>query len=188
MWKPRWPACGSIYEIAVRAVLCGHGRIPELREIIKAAEQRRTRGWRPFSLWTRSIDSIRRSRGCLSSACRTGNGGADRRDHGESVFRAHCPLAFTIACDRAPAATTEALGRFLDRAVADTDRGLGLLRLTIQPAARDRLIAFGNGDARSLLTTLEFVAGQAPVGMDGRRIIDEAVLEAALLKKGPSLR
>ena len=54
-----------------------------------------------------------------------------------------------------------------DRAVADFDRGLGSLRLTVQPAARERLIAFGNGDARSLLTTLEFVAGQTPVGRDG---------------------
>jgi putative ATPase len=33
------------------------------------------------------------------------------------------------------------------------------------------------------LTTLEFVAGQAPVGADGRRIIDEPVLESALIKK-----
>ena len=50
---------------------------------------------------------------------------------------------------------------------ADFDRGL-VLRLTVQPAARERLIAFGNGDARSLLTTLEFVAGQTPEGRMGR--------------------
>jgi putative ATPase len=79
--------------------------------------------------------------------------------------------------------TEESLGSILDRAVADSERGLGSLRITLHPAARERLIAFGNGDARSLLTTVEFVAGQAPVGPDGSRIIDERVLEAALLKK-----
>jgi len=79
--------------------------------------------------------------------------------------------------------TEESLGSILDRAVADSERGLGSLQITLHPTARERLIAFGNGDARSLLTTVEFVAGQAPVGPDGSRIIDERVLEAALLKK-----
>jgi putative ATPase len=77
----------------------------------------------------------------------------------------------------------ESLGSILDRAVDDRERGLGSLRITLHPTARERLIAFGNGDARSLLTTVEFVAGQAPVGPDGSRIIDERVLESALLKK-----
>ncbi|MGQ0811223.1 MAG: hypothetical protein ACT4OO_08350 [Nitrospiraceae bacterium] len=49
--------------------------------------------------------------------------------------------------------------------------------------ARRRLIAFGNGDARALLTVLEFVATQVQAGTDGQRRIDNKVLEAALLKK-----
>ena len=43
------------------------------------------------------------------------------------------------------------------------------------------MIAFGNGDARSLLTTLEFVADQTPEGRDGTRTIDERLLDTALL-------
>jgi putative ATPase len=49
--------------------------------------------------------------------------------------------------------------------------------------AGGRLIEFANGDARSLLTALEFVAGQVPVGADGRRTIDADRLQAALLRK-----
>lgn len=159
------------------------GGIPELREIIKAAEQRRTRGMATILF----VDEIHRFNKAQQDAF------LPHVERGTVVligattenpsFELIAPLLSRSLVIVLQPLTTEALGSILDRAVADTDRGLGLLRLTIQPAARDRLIAFGNGDARSLLTTLEFVAGQAPVGMDGRRIIDEAVLEAALLKK-----
>ncbi|MBX3340656.1 MAG: replication-associated recombination protein A [Nitrospira sp.] len=159
------------------------GGIPELREIIKAAEQRRTRGMATILF----VDEIHRFNKAQQDAF------LPHVERGTVVligattenpsFELIAPLLSRSLVIVLQPLTTEALGSILDRAVADTDRGLGLLRLTIQPAARDRLIAFGNGDARSLLTTLEFVAGQAPVGMDGRRIIDESVLEAALLKK-----
>ena len=159
------------------------GGIPELREIIKAAEQRRTRGMATILF----VDEIHRFNKAQQDAF------LPHVERGTVVligattenpsFELIAPLLSRSLVIVLQPLTAEALGSILDRAVADTDRGLGSLRLTIQPAARDRLIAFGNGDARSLLTTLEFVAGQAPVGMDGRRIIDESVLEAALLKK-----
>jgi putative ATPase len=44
-------------------------------------------------------------------------------------------------------------------------------------------VAFGNGDARALLTAAEFIVTQAPVGADGTRFIDEALLSAALNKQ-----
>ena len=49
--------------------------------------------------------------------------------------------------------------------------------------ARRRLIGFANGDGRSLLMALEFVAEQAVPQKDGTRRLDDAVVEAALLKK-----
>jgi replication-associated recombination protein RarA len=39
------------------------------------------------------------------------------------------------------------------------------------------------GDARALLTALDFVVTQQPAGPDGTRLIDGAALEAALIKK-----
>ena len=159
------------------------GGIPELREIIKAAEHRRAMG-RATTLF---VDEIHRFNKAQQDAF------LPHVERGTVVligattenpsFELIAPLlSRSIVVVLKPLAE-ESLGSILDRAVADTERGLGSLRITLLPAARERLIAFGNGDARSLLTTLEFVAGQAPAGPDGSRTIDEQVLESALLKK-----
>lgn len=79
--------------------------------------------------------------------------------------------------------TDESLGRILDRALADAERGLGGKKLLLTDDARRRLIGFANGDARSLLTALEFAAEEVAAGPDGTRRLDDAVMEAALLKK-----
>ena len=159
------------------------GGIPELREIIKAAEQRRARG----QATTLFVDEIHRFNKAQQDAF------LPHVERGTVVligattenpsFELIAPLLSRSLVIVLQPLSTEALGSILDRAIADPARGLGTLRLTIEPAARDRLMAFGNGDARSLLTTLEFVAGHTPAGPDGRRIIDEQVLESALLKK-----
>lgn len=157
------------------------GGIPELREIIKAAEQRRAVG-RATTLF---VDEIHRFNKAQQDAF------LPHVERGTVVligattenpsFELIAPLLSRSLVVVLKPLTAEALGVILDRAVADFDRGLGSLRLTVQPAARERLIAFGNGDARSLLTTLEFVAGQTPEGRDGTRTIDERLLDTALL-------
>ena len=159
------------------------GGIPELREIIKAAEQRRARGMATILF----VDEIHRFNKAQQDAFLPHVERGTVVLIGETTenpsFELIAPLLSRSLVIVLHPLATDALGSILDRAVADTERGLGLLRLTIAPDARERLIAFGNGDARSLLTTLEFVAGQASVGPDGRRIIDEQVLESALVKK-----
>lgn len=157
------------------------GGIPELREIIKAAEQRRAVG----QATTLFVDEIHRFNKAQQDAF------LPHVERGTVVligattenpsFELIAPLLSRSLVVVLQSLTAGALGSILDRAVADPERGLGSLRLTVQPAARARLIAFGNGDARSLLTTLEFVAGQTPVGLDGRRTIDERLLDTALL-------
>lgn len=81
------------------------------------------------------------------------------------------------------ALSEEALGRLVDRALVDDARGLGRFRPILSAEARRRLIAFGNGDARATLTALEFVVTQTSPGPDGSVMVDEAALDAALLKK-----
>ncbi len=75
----------------------------------------------------------------------------------------------------------EAIGMILDRALADRDRGLGSLGAVLTTEARRRLIAFGNRDARAALTILEHVATNTPKNAEGRLVIDEATLDAALV-------
>jgi putative ATPase len=64
------------------------------------------------------------------------------------------------------------LGRLLDRALADRDRGLGGMDLHIEPGARELLLAAADGDARRMLNLLETAADlstQATPDM-GRRL------------------
>ncbi|MDH4188015.1 MAG: replication-associated recombination protein A, partial [Nitrospira sp.] len=77
----------------------------------------------------------------------------------------------------------DALGLILDRALTDSETGLGKWKVRFSSDARERLISYGNGDARALLTALDFVVRQQPPGSDGARLIDGAALEAALMKK-----
>ncbi len=159
------------------------GGIPELREIIKAAEQRRAMG-RSTILF---VDEIHRFNKAQQDAF------LPHVERGTVVligattenpsFEVIGPLLSRSIVIVLKPLTPEALGQILDRALADEERGLGTLRIEMDPVARTRLIEFANGDARSLLTALEFVAGQTPVASDGTRKIDAKVLEAALLKK-----
>ncbi len=53
------------------------------------------------------------------------------------------------------------LGKLLDRALSDTERGLGRLALSIDASARELLLAAADGDARRLLNLLETAADLA---------------------------
>ncbi len=50
------------------------------------------------------------------------------------------------------------LGKLLDRALADSERGLGALNLQIDAGARELLLAAADGDARRMLNLLETAA------------------------------
>ncbi len=62
------------------------------------------------------------------------------------------------------------LEQLLERALADVGRGLGELHLTLEPEARELLIAAADGDARRLLNLLETAADLAPAAGQGRRL------------------
>ncbi len=70
------------------------------------------------------------------------------------------------------------LRALLQRALTDTDRGLGGEHLRVDDDARDHLVDRAEGDARHLLTSLEVAAGL--VIEDGRDRITLADAEAAL--------
>jgi len=76
-----------------------------------------------------------------------------------------------------------ALRQILDRALSDHEQGLGKLAVRMAEAAKQRLVAYGNGDARALLTALEFVVQETPRRPDGLLNIDENLVDAALLRK-----
>ena len=61
--------------------------------------------------------------------------------------------------------TFDDLGRLLDRALVDEERGLGKHGLTIDAGGRELLLAAADGDARRMLNLLETAADlSVPVG------------------------
>jgi putative ATPase len=158
--------------------------IPELRRIIKEAEDRRRHTQRRTILF---VDEIHRFNKAQQDAF------LPHVERGTIIllgattenpsFEVIAPLLSRSMVVVLTPLSDDDLGKILDRALVDEARGLGRFKAELSPEARRRLIGFGNGDARSLLSALEFVVSQTPPGPDGHTRVDEAALDAALLKK-----
>ncbi|MDC0435229.1 replication-associated recombination protein A [bacterium] len=66
--------------------------------------------------------------------------------------------------------------RVIDRALSDTERGLGQQNLIMEDAHRDQLAATADGDARHALVLLE-LASDCARDENGNKVIDEAVIK-----------
>jgi putative ATPase len=159
------------------------GGIPELREIIKSAEHRRATTQQHTVLF---VDEIHRFNKTQQDAF------LPHVERGTVIligattenpsFELIAPLlSRSLVVVLRPLSDT-ALTAILDRALSDQERGYGSMALTMTDQAKQRLVSYGNGDARALLTALEFVVQQTPE-LDGMRHVDEDRLHAALLKK-----
>lgn len=191
LWGP--PGCGKTtlahlisrstkaHFVSFSAVTSG---VPELREIIKAAQHRLAMQGQKTILF---VDEIHRFNKAQQDAF------LPHVEKGTIIligattenpsFEVVAPLLSRSLVAVLRPLDDEALERILDRALADADRGLGAKRLLLSAEARRRLIGFANGDGRSLLMALEFVAEQAVPQPDGSRRLDDAGMEAALLTK-----
>jgi len=173
--------CTKAEFVAFSAVTSG---IPELRRIIKAAEQRRALRRQRTILF---VDELHRFNKAQQDAF------LPHVERGTIIllgattenpsFEVIAPLLSRSMVVVLTPLSDEAIGQILDRALADAERGLGHFTVDLTPDARRRLIGFGNGDARVALTALEFVVSQTLPGANGRVRIDEQALETALLKK-----
>ncbi|HEY2474236.1 MAG TPA: replication-associated recombination protein A [Candidatus Cybelea sp.] len=74
------------------------------------------------------------------------------------------------------------VGEILDRALHDTERGLGAKELTLNAPARSLLIDFANGDARAALNALDLAA--ASTSADSPQIGVDVVREAMQRRQG----
>jgi putative ATPase len=75
------------------------------------------------------------------------------------------------------------IATIVERALADSQRGLGSQKLSLDDDARATLVGYANGDARVALNALEFAAETAPE-RDGVGHIDKALVLEALQKRG----
>ena len=162
------------------AVLSG---VPELRGLLKTAQQRRkVSGLRTLLF----VDEIHRFNKAQQDAFLPYVERGDITLIGATTqnpsFEVIAPLLSRSMVVVLQSLNDEALGHILDRAISDTKQGLGSSRVTLTPAAKHLLIGYGNGDARSMLTGLEFVVGQ--YAAPGKSItIDQQQVEQALKQK-----
>jgi putative ATPase len=160
------------------------GGIPELRQIIKIAEQRLALQQQKTVLF---VDEIHRFNKAQQDAFlpHVERGtvvlvGATTENPSFEVISPLLSRSLVVVLQPLNAA---ALEEILNRALADQVVGLGEHKARLSPEARQRLIAFGNGDARVLLTALEFIVLQSEARPDRTREIDAGAVDAALLKK-----
>jgi putative ATPase len=78
--------------------------------------------------------------------------------------------------------TPEDLRELIDRALADSERGLGADPPEVAPEMRDRIARAADGDARRTLGLLEIAAGIAHTPT-GAGVITEAILDEALQRR-----
>jgi putative ATPase len=79
--------------------------------------------------------------------------------------------------------TVQNLEDLIDRALSDSERGLGDTGASITPEARRHLANVCDGDARKCLNALELAALSTPPGSDERIVIDLAVAEESVQQK-----
>ncbi|WP_342349586.1 replication-associated recombination protein A [uncultured Nitrospira sp.] len=162
------------------AVLSG---VPELRGLLKTAQQRRKVSGQRTLLF---VDEIHRFNKAQQDAFLPYVERGDIILIGATTqnpsFEVIAPLLSRSMVVVLQSLNEEALRHILNRALLDTKQGLGSSRVTLTPDAQQLLIGYGNGDARSMLTGLEFVVGQyAKPGKP--TTIDHLQVEQALKQK-----
>jgi len=71
----------------------------------------------------------------------------------------------------------------IERALKDTERGLGAMQVRLSEAARRQLVGVANGDARIALNALELAANAAEPDVQGDRIVELEDVESALQQR-----
>ena len=163
------------------AVMSG---VPELRAILKTAKQRRVVSGQSTLLF---VDEIHRFNKAQQDAF------LPHVERGEITligattqnpsFEVIAPLLSRSMVVVLKPLDGQAMGQILTRALSDSEHGLGTCHVSLTAEARQLLIQYGNGDARSMLTALEFLVGQVSSDNGKPVMCNAAQVKEALLHK-----
>lgn len=155
--------------------------IPELRSVIKASTLRHKLSGQPTILF---VDEIHRFNKAQQDAF------LPYVEHGEITligattqnpsFEIIAPLLSRLMVVVLQPLDDIALGRIIDHALLDSERGLGKFGIALTSQARTFLIRFGNSDARVALTALEYAVNRIEAQEKTRKVIDRKYLESIL--------
>ena len=158
--------------------------LPELRKVIQAAEQRRRVSGRRTILFVDEIHRFNKAQQDaflphVESGAITLIGATTENPSFEVVS----PLLSRSLVVVLQSLSEAALMKILERALADSERGLGRYPVDMNEDTLRQLAVFANGDARVALNALEFAVLHTVIGGDGRIRLDGAALATALQKK-----
>jgi putative ATPase len=161
--------------------------VPDLRKVVEAAALRRKLYGKKTVLF---IDEIHRFNKNQQDALlpHVENGtvcliGATTEN---PYFEVNAPLLSRARVFVFQSLSDEQVGTLVDRATADTERGLGALRVELTPEARAHFIDKANGDARTALNALELAATTTrPESRkaDAPRIVTKEIAEEAMQRR-----
>jgi putative ATPase len=167
--------------VAISAVSAG---VAELRKLVAEAAERRRQGGERTILF---IDELHRFNRAQQDAIlpHVENGvvtliGATTEN---PSFEVNAALLSRSRVFRLNALGDEDIARLIDRALADSERGLGGDQVRLDDGARNLLIGAANGDARTALNALELAAGAVAPGPSGERVVGQADVEGALQQR-----
>ena len=165
---------------ALSAVLSG---VKELREVLKEAEQRRSRDGRRTVLF---IDEIHRynkaQQDALLAHVESGDVALIGATTENPSFEVNAALLSRCRVVVLKPLDIPQLASVLRRALADRERGLGALDATVTDDAIDFLAATSDGDARTALNVLEIAVTTAPEA-GGTRSVDLEAMRQAFARK-----
>ena len=100
-------------------------------------------------------------------------------------FEVNAPLLSRARVFTLESLNEEQLGAIVAAALADEDRGLGKLRVTLDADAQELLVVVAGGDARVALNAVELAAQVANENADGTRRVDRLLMEGVLQRRSP---
>jgi putative ATPase len=190
LWGP--PGCGktTLARIIARvthsefisfsAVLTG---IKEIKEVMAEAERGHRAGRRTIVF----IDEVHRFNKSQQDAflphVEAGNITLIGATTENPSFEVIAPLLSRTRVYVLQALTEDQILTLLQRALADTERGLGNENISADAEVLRRVAVMANGDARAAYNTLEAVFRSAPPDPAGHRTLDTALLERTLQRK-----
>ena len=93
-------------------------------------------------------------------------------------FEVNAPLLSRTRVYTIEALSDDDMGRIIDAALADLERGLAAANATLDDEARSFLLRASNGDARTALNALEIAVDSAPAEGGGRKVTVDLIEQA----------
>ena len=160
------------------------GGLPELRRVVKLAEQRRAVNGRRTILFVDEIHRFNKAQqDALLPHVESGTVTLIGATTENPSFEVISPLLSRSLVVVLQPLSEQALAQIIERALRDQDRGLGKYRVELEADAMLTLAAFANGDGRVALNALEFAVLHTAPGPDGLVHLDKRALASALQQK-----